>query len=125
MVSAPGEEVIPLVGGGMTIRYNQPILPPHRLTSRTYRRAYVMPIDLIIGFLVRLVGWSFRTAGRIAKNTAVTSWDGSKIIFGWLDDTGERSRADGLRVLAAISYLGAWFFGGIELIVSVLMAVLL
>ena len=46
-----------------------------------------------------------RLVTKIIKTSAIGWAHGHREIVGWLHDSGERSRADGLRALAALSYM--------------------
>lgn len=84
-------------------------------------RIYVPASGLALWSLWRILRWLFR----LVNTTVQVWWAGTGEIFGWLQDKGELSRADGLRVLAACAYVFASWFAGILVIVTVMTRVLL
>jgi hypothetical protein len=60
----------------------------------------------------------------VAEITAQGALRGHRDLMSWLRDTGERSRADGLRALAAVGYLSMSFAVFVLIILRSLLAVI-
>lgn len=97
---------------------------PYRSVKVSRDRPMVVEFPMI--FMLGLgIGALFRLIKHITKNTAISWYEGHVAICSWLRDTGEPSRADGLRVLGAVSYLGFWLVTCVVWAISLVSAVLL